>query len=166
MTPLRLTTTFVASLSFIIALLASGMTQAQPPAIPLDLKVLSSTVWLTTKVYVEGAPEKDVKADYMGVVGLSQWDTDRNRYEFFDPITRASKLKTGGGGYFFVTGDQKEHVLVPDTGAVRVLPRRLEKLTAAEFTYSREVPEKMVPGNPPVRIYVVHTPYVGPAIQP
>ena len=156
----------VSGLCIAIGLLAASPSRAQTPDSVSAAKALSSTLWLTTKVYLEGAPEHDVQADYMGVVGLSRWDSARSRYEFFDPATGVSRLKAGGGGYFFITGDGKHHVLVPDAGAVRVLPRRLEKLTTAEFTYSREVPRKMVQGNPPVRIYVVHTPYTGPFNPP
>ena len=46
-------------------------------------ELASSPRWLTTKVYIEGAPETDVKAKYPGVVGISTWDPERNRYEFF-----------------------------------------------------------------------------------
>ncbi len=122
----------------------------------------SSPQWLTTKVYIEGAPDKDVKASYPGVVGISMWDPQRNRYEFFYTDTGRSKYADGGGGYFMVTGDKKTHILVPDVGPTKTIVRRLEKLDTSEFTYSREVPRDMVATNPPVRIYVVHAPYKGP----
>jgi len=121
----------------------------------------SSPRWLTTKVYVDGAPDHDVKAKYPGVVGISTWDPDRNRYEFFYTDTGESKYNNGGGGYFFITGDQKQHVLVPDKGPTRTIVRRLETLNDQEFTYSREVPRDMVANNPMVRIHVVHAPYTG-----
>lgn len=122
----------------------------------------SSPQWLTTKVYIEGAPEVDVKEKYPGAVGISMWDPERNRYEFFYTDTGQSKYDAGGGGYFLVTGDKKNHILVPDTGSVKTMVRRLEKLNNEEFTYSREVPRDMVETNAPVRIYVVHAPYTGP----
>lgn len=124
-------------------------------------QLASSPRWLTTKVYIDGAPETDVKAKYPGVVGISTWDPDRNRYEFFYTDTGESKYNNGGGGYFFITGDQKQHVLVPDRGPVKTIVRRLEKLNDREFTYSREVPRDMIETNPPVRIHVVHAPYTG-----
>lgn len=122
----------------------------------------ASPQWLTTKVYIEGAPEQDVKASYPGVVGISMWDPQRNRYEFFYTDTGQSKYADGGGGYFLVSGDRKTHVLIPDKGPNRTIVRRLEKLDNREFTYSREVPRDMVATNPLVRIYVVHAPYNGP----
>lgn len=37
-----------------------------------DIRQLASSPrWLTTKVYIDGAPETDVKAKYPGVVGIS-----------------------------------------------------------------------------------------------
>ncbi|WP_426155227.1 DUF4822 domain-containing protein [Pseudomonas sp. TSRC2-2] len=127
-----------------------------------DIRELgSSPRWLTTKVYVEGAPQTDVKEKYPGVVGISTWDPETNRYEFFYTDTGESKYKNGGGGYFFVTGDQKKHVLVPDIGPTKSIVRRLETLNKNEFTYSREVPRDMIESNPPVRIHVVHAPYTG-----
>ncbi|MBX7276979.1 DUF4822 domain-containing protein [Pseudomonas sp. ERGC3:05] len=134
--------------------------QAEPER---DIRALaSSPQWLTTKVYIEGAPEKDVKANYPGVVGISMWDPQRNRYEFFYTDTGRSKYADGGGGYFLVTGDRKTHILVPDAGPTRTVVRRLEKLDSSEFTYSREVPRDMLANQPTVRIYVVHAPYNGP----
>ncbi|SDT26246.1 protein of unknown function [Pseudomonas sp. Z003-0.4C(8344-21)] len=124
-------------------------------------QLASSPRWLTTKVYIDGAPETDVKAKYPGVVGISTWDPERNRYEFFYTDTGESKYNNGGGGYFFVTGDQKQHVLVPDMGPIKTIVRRLETLNDQEFTYSREVPRDMIETNPPVRIHVVHAPYTG-----
>lgn len=52
----------------------------------------SSPQWLTTRVYIEGAPEQDVKASYPGVVGISMWDPQRNRYKFFLHRHRAIKI--------------------------------------------------------------------------
>ncbi|TMU79019.1 DUF4822 domain-containing protein [Pseudomonas fluorescens] len=124
-------------------------------------ELASSPRWLTTKVYIDGAPETDVKAKYPGVVGISTWDPERNRYEFFYTDTGESKYNNGGGGYFFVTGDQKKHILVPDIGPTKTFVRRLETLNNREFTYSREVPRDMVDNNPLVRIHVVHAPYTG-----
>ena len=95
------------------------------------------------------------------MVGISTWDPERNRYEFFYTDTGESKYDNGGGGYFFVTGDQKSHILVPDVGPTKTVVRRLEKLNPNEFTYSREVPRDMIANNPLVRIYVVHAPYTG-----
>ncbi|WP_242206415.1 MULTISPECIES: DUF4822 domain-containing protein [unclassified Pseudomonas] len=124
-------------------------------------QLASSPRWLTTKVYVDGAPEIDVKAKYPGVVGISTWDPERNRYEFFYADTGESKYNKGGGGYFFVTGDQQQHILVPDVGPTKTVVRRLETLNDREFTYSREVPRDMTDNNPVVRIHVVHEPYTG-----
>ena len=127
-----------------------------------DVRALASSPrWLTTKVYIEGAPQTDVKANYPGVVGISTWDSERNRYEFFYADTGESKYHNGGGGYFFVTGDYKTHILVPDIGPTKTVVRKLETLNRSEFTYSREVPRDMVANNPLVRIYVVHSPYTG-----
>lgn len=127
-----------------------------------DIRQLASSPrWLTTKVYIDGAPETDVKAKYPGVVGISTWDPERNRYEFFYTDTGESKYNNGGGGYFFITGDQKQHVLVPDMGPIKTIVRRLETLNDREFTYSREVPRDMIETNAPVRIHVVHAPYTG-----
>ncbi|MGE1156459.1 DUF4822 domain-containing protein [Pseudomonas kitaguniensis] len=152
----------------VAGLLISGVfslpnSYATPVAPEPDIYALaSSQQWLTTKVYVEGAPETDVKANYPGVVGISMWDPQRNRYEFFYTDTGLSKHANGGGGYFLVTGDKKTHILVPDIGPNRTIVRRLEKLDNSEFTYSREVPRDMVANQPLVRIYVVHAPYDGP----
>ncbi|MBK3445698.1 MULTISPECIES: DUF4822 domain-containing protein [Pseudomonas] len=144
-------------------LLGAPATYAKPVEPDADIRALaSSPQWLTTKVYIEGEPENDVKAQYPGVVGISMWDPQRNRYEFFYTDTGRSKHPDGGGGYFLVTGDKQTHILVPDLGPHRTIVRRLEKLDSTEFTYSREVPRDMVATNPPVRIYVVHAPYTGP----
>ena len=157
----RLTIVFAGLL--ITGLFNSSESYAKPAAPEPDVFALaSSPQWLTTKVYIEGEPDKDVKASYPGVVGLSMWDPQRNRYEFFYTDTGRSKYADGGGGYFLVTGDKKTHILVPDVGPNRSVVRRLEKLDNSEFTYSREVPRDMVSTNPPVRIYVVHAPYTGP----
>ena len=43
-----------------------------------------------------------------------------------------------------------------------MIARRLEALNDAEFVYTRVVPERMIEGNPPVKIWVVHNPYHGP----
>lgn len=59
-------------------------------------ELASSPRWLTTKVYLDGAPETDVKAKYPGVVGISTWDPERNRYEFFYTDTGESKYNNGG----------------------------------------------------------------------
>jgi hypothetical protein len=48
-----------------------------------------------SKVYIEGAPQTDVKANYPGVVGISTWDPERNRYEFFYTDTGKSKYDNG-----------------------------------------------------------------------
>jgi hypothetical protein len=64
-----------------------------------------------------------------------------------------------------VSRNQKQSdplVLVLDGGKAKALVRRLEKLNAEGFTYSREMPRNRVAINPAVRIYVVHTPYPGP----
>ena len=98
-------------------ILATGMlsplaSQAQPAVENYDASALgTSPRWLTTKVYIEGAPEIDVKDKYPGVVGISAWDPERNRYEFFYTDTGLSKYDNGGGGYFMVTGDRKNHIL-------------------------------------------------------
>ncbi|MBK3478954.1 DUF4822 domain-containing protein [Pseudomonas sp. MF6751] len=149
-------------------ILATGMlsplaSQAQPAVENSDASALgTSPRWLTTKVYIEGAPDVDVKEKYPGVVGISMWDPERNRYEFFYTDTGQSKYEHGGGGYFMVTGDRKTHILVPEKGPYRSIVRRLETLNNREFTYSREVPRDMVATNENVRIYVVHAPYKGP----
>ncbi|AZE83744.1 hypothetical protein C4J98_2331 [Pseudomonas orientalis] len=136
--------------------------QAQIAAENSDASALgTSPRWLTTKVYIEGAPDIDVKDKYPGVVGISHWDPERNRYEFFYTDSGLSKYDNGGGGYFMVTGDRKNHILIPDKGATRIITRKLETLNDQEFTYSREVPRDMIDSNPPVRIYVVHAPYTG-----
>ncbi|WP_405124126.1 DUF4822 domain-containing protein [Pseudomonas sp. M20] len=124
-------------------------------------ELASSPRWLTTRVYIDGAPETDVKAKYPDVVGISTWDPERNRYEFFYADTGESKYSKGGGGYFFVTGDQKQHVLVPDIGPTKTIVRQLETMNSVEFTYSREVPRDMMENNSLVRIHVVHAPYTG-----
>lgn len=153
----------IASTCFLLAaLLCAPGSFAQPNPGAVDILALASSPrWLTTKVYIEGEPQTDVKADYSEVVGISTWDLETNRYEFFDAVTGVSKYNKGGGGYFFVTGDQKHHILVPEFGPIKTVVRRLEALNKTEFTYSREVPRDMVENNPPVRIHVVHTPYKG-----
>ncbi len=157
----RLTIVFAGLL--ITGILSSPESYAKPAQPEPDIRALaSSPQWLTTKVYIEGEPDTDVKANYPGVVGISMWDPQRNRYEFFYTDTGRSKYADGGGGYFLVTGDKQTHILVPDVGPTRTIVRRLEKLDSSEFTYSREVPRDMVSTNPPVRIYVVHAPYTGP----
>jgi hypothetical protein len=148
---------------FLFGLLTPLTSHAQPVKAQADIRALaSSPQWLTTNVYIEGAPEVDVKDKYPGVVGISMWDPERNRYEFFYTDTGQSKYDNGGGGYFLVTGDKKNHILVPDKGQIRTVVRRLEVLNNKEFTYSREVPRDMVATNENVRIYVVHAPYTGP----
>ncbi|MGR3885765.1 DUF4822 domain-containing protein [Pseudomonas sp. 1152_12] len=159
---MRLLTTAFAGL-LLTGILSSSETYARQGEHGSDVYALaSSPQWLTTKVYIEGEPEKDVKANYPGVVGISMWDPQRNRYEFFHTDTGLSKYADGGGGYFLVTGDKQTHILVPDIGPTKTVVRRLEKLDKSEFTYSREVPRDMVASNPLVRIYVVHAPYAGP----
>lgn len=144
------------------ALLFSTGSMAQANTATADIQALaSSPQWLTTNVYIDGAPETDVKANYPGVVGISTWDPQRNRYEFFYTDSGESKYPHGGGGFFFVTGDKQSHVLVPDLGSTKTVVRRLETLNENEFTYSREVPRDMVETNPLVRIHVVHAPYTG-----
>ncbi|WP_104912160.1 DUF4822 domain-containing protein [Pseudomonas sp. LG1D9] len=146
---------------FLVTLLTPLASQAQPTI--ADIRAFaSSPQWLTTKVYIEGTPQVDVKDKYPGVVGISMWDPERNRYEFFYADTGLSKYDNGGGGYFLVTGDKKTHILIPDKGPTRTVVRRLEALNNEEFTYSREVPRDMVESNEKVRIYVVHAPYKGP----
>ncbi len=125
----------------------------------IDPEALGKTPWLTTEVRREDRPDVNVKDDYLGVVGLSLWDTGNNRYEFFDTETGASKLAHGGGGYYFVTGNKRHHILVPEGGGV--VKRRLEVLDDAEFAYTRVVPERLIEGNPLVTIRVVHRPYRG-----
>lgn len=148
---------------FLVGLFGSGNSYANPAAPERDIQSMaSSPQWLTTKVYIEGEPDNDVKANYPGVVGISMWDPQRNRYEFFYTDTGLSKYANGGGGYFLVTGDRQTQILVPDVGPLKTIVRRLERLDNQEFTYSREVPRDMVASNPPVRIYVVHEPYIGP----
>lgn len=155
------------SLLFTAALLAGLLNpllgHAQPTGEYSDIRAFgTSPQWLTTKVYIEGTPDIDVKDKYPGVVGISMWDPETNRYEFFYTDTGLSKYDHGGGGYFMVTGDRKTHILVPDKGPHRTIVRRLEALNNQEFTYSREVPQDMVETNKHVRIYVVHAPYKGP----
>lgn len=138
---------------------------AQQTHITANIQDLASSPrWQTTKVYIEGAPQTDVKEKYPGVVGISTWDPQRNRYEFFYSDTGESKYNHGGGGYFFLTGDQNTHILVPDKGPIKTVVRRLETLNQHEFTYSREVPRDMENNNPLVRIHVVHTPYTGTVV--
>lgn len=154
--------TIVSTGLLLAALLCPLASVAQQAPATADVRDLASSPrWLTSKVYLEGAPQTDVKANYPGVVGLSTWDPERNRYEFFYTDTGESKYNNGGGGYFFVTGDYKTHILVPDIGPTKTVVRRLETLNRSEFTYSREVPRDMKANNPLVRIYVVHTPYTG-----
>lgn len=144
------------------ALLCPLSSFAQQPPATADIQELASSArWLTTKVYIEGAPQTDVKDHYPGVVGISTWDPKQNRYEFFYTDTGESKYSNGGGGYFFITGDHKTHILVPDVGPTKTVVRRLETLNRSEFTYSREVPHHTGKDSPPVRIYVVHAPYTG-----
>ncbi|MDB5993134.1 MAG: S-layer protein [Pseudomonas sp.] len=154
--------TAITTCLLLAALLCPPASFAQQAPATVDVRELASSPrWLTSKVYIEGAPQTDIKVKYPGVVGISTWDTKRNRYEFFYTDTGESKYNEGGGGYYFITGDYKTHVLVPDIGPTKTVVRRLEKLNQDEFTYSREVPRDMVAGNPLVRIYVVHTPYTG-----
>ena len=154
---------FVLTGLFLFGLFKPSESYATPTEPQRDVQALaSSPQWLTTKVYIEGAPQVDVKANYPGVVGISMWDPQGNRYEFFYTDTGLSKYTNGGGGYFLVTGDKQTQILVPDVGPLKTIVRRLERLDNKEFTYSREVPRDMVASNPPVRIYVVHEPYIGP----
>lgn len=156
------TITTISTCLLLAALLCPPASFAQQAPATVDIRELASSPrWLTTKVYIEGAPQTDVKAKYPGVVGISTWDSERNRYEFFYTDTGESKYNDGGGGFYFITGDHKTHVLVPDVGPTKTVVRRMEKLNKGEFTYSREVPRDMVASNPLVRIYVVHAPYTG-----
>ena len=78
-------------------LLGAPATYAKPVEPDADIRALaSSPQWLTTKVYIEGEPENDVKAQYPGVVGISMWDPQRNRYEFFYTDTGARNTPTAG----------------------------------------------------------------------
>ena len=80
---------------FFAGLLGAPSSYAKP--VEADVRALaSSPQWLTTKVYIEGEPENDVKAKYPGVVGISMWDPQRNRYEFFYTDTGRSKHPDGG----------------------------------------------------------------------
>ena len=154
--------TLIFTAALLAGLLNPLIAQAQQTREYSDIRALgTSPRWLTTKVYIEGAPEVDVKDKYPGVVGISMWDPERNRYEFFYTDTGLSKYEQGGRGYFMVTGDRKTHILVPDKGPNRTVVRRLEALNNQEFTYSREVPRDMIETNEAVRIYVVHAPYKG-----
>jgi len=75
----RLTVVFAGLL--ITGLLCSSESYANQTASEPDVHALaSSPQWLTTKVYIEGEPDTDVKASYPGVVGISMWDPQRNRY--------------------------------------------------------------------------------------
>ena len=124
-------------------------------------EALGATRWLTTEVHIDGDLKTNVKDEYPGVVGLSLWDMQTNRYEFFDTKTGASKLAQGGAGFFFITGDRKHHVIIPDKGNGAVV-RDIQVLDETEFTYTRTVPEKLIDNRRPVKIWVVHKPYHGP----
>lgn len=101
---------------------------------------------------------------YPDVVGLSVWDACSNRFEYFDPISGASRASLGGAGYYLFTGDGQHQVTLPDRGAP--ISRRLQTLDADEFTYSRTVPRNLQAGQPEVILHVVHTPYRGPLAIP
>lgn len=123
-------------------------------------KLLADRTWLTTAVYEGQDRTRNHIARYPGVVGISIWDACSHRFEYFDPATGHSRSAHGGAGWFFFTGDRRYQHTVPDIGTP--LRRRMEVLTASEFTYSRQVPRGMREGEPVVTVHVVHTPYQGP----
>ncbi|WP_448136026.1 DUF4822 domain-containing protein [Stenotrophomonas rhizophila] len=127
---------------------------------PAQAKLLAERTWLTTAVYEGNDRTQNHIARYPGVVGISIWDACTNRFEYFDPATGRSRREQGGAGGFYFTGDRRYQYTVPDTGTP--LRRRMEVLSASEFTYSRQVPRGMREGEPLVTVHVVHTPYRGP----
>uniref|UniRef100_UPI003CC69007 DUF4822 domain-containing protein n=1 Tax=Pseudomonas paraveronii TaxID=3040598 RepID=UPI003CC69007 len=144
---------------FLVGFLSPLASHGQSMNTKADVQALaSSPQWLTTKVYIEGHPEVDVKDKYPGVVGISMWDPMRNRYECFYADTGQSKYDHGGGGYVLVTGDQKNHILLPDKGPIRTVVRRLETLNNAECTYSRDGSRELDETNETVDTNVVQVP--------
>lgn len=144
-----------------IPLLLSFSTSIITPAVLAKQKeiypdALPSNVWQTTAVYEAQNMSLNVIDKYPGVVGVSIWDANTNRFEYFDPTDWTTRAKNGGAGYFLITGNKREQINFFDNGVV--LARTLEKLTPNEFTYSRTVPREMKSGAPDVTIFVVHTP--------
>ena len=64
---------------FFAGLLGAPSSYAKP--VEADVRALaSSPQWLTTKVYIEGEPENDVKAKYPGVAGaVISWSLATSR---------------------------------------------------------------------------------------
>lgn len=144
----------------LLLLLAHATTSSACATASAQATLLADRTWLTTAVYEGHDRTQNHIARYPGVVGISIWDACSNRFEYFDPATGRSRGEHGGAGWFFFTGDRRYQHTVPDAGTP--LRRRMEVLTASEFTYSRQVPRGMREGAPLVTVYVVHTPYAGP----
>lgn len=152
-----------ASIALSVLLILPDLCTAAPPRCdamnPHDA-AMAGKAWLTTAVHVDGDRRVDVSRQYPAVVGISVWDPCRNRFEYFDPVTGASRAAQGGSGHFLFTSEGRYQITLPDHAAP--IQRRIEVLTGREFTYSRQVPEGMKPGAPMRVIHVVHTPYDGP----
>ncbi len=153
---------FIALCSLPLLASAHDHTSACHPA--PAARTLASTVWQTTAVYVGNDRSSNQLENYGGVVGLSLWNACSNRYEFFNTEDGSSYAPQGGNGDFLVTGDGRELVLMPPAGPAQ--RSRVETLTTSEYTYSRQVPKNLQPGQPMVTIHVVHTPYRGPLKLP
>lgn len=153
----------IAILVLTISLIQPGVSIASSPGCdamnPYDA-ALTGKAWLTTAVHENGDRRVDVSHKYPAVVGISVWDACRNRFEYFDPRTGASRAHQGGSGYFLFTGQGRYQVTLPDHAPP--IKRQIEVLDAHEFTYSRQVREGMTPASPLRVIHVVHTPYEGP----
>lgn len=149
-------------LLLLLSLALSAPAAAASPGVDpaSQARLLAARTWITTAVYEDDDVDNDKAAMYPGVVGISRWDADSNRFEYFDPSNGKSRRAQGGGGWFFFTGDARHQVTVPDNGVP--LPRRMQVLDAETFTYSRRVPRGMQPGQPMVTLHVVHKPYTGP----
>lgn len=139
--------------------MTSGAIACTVASAKIDPELLTSGIWATTGVYEEHDCSKNVIDKYPDVVGISSWDKDSNRFEYFNPETGKSRRSLGGAGYFFITGDKTKQINVFDSGTILV--RTLEELSPEAFTYSRMVPQGMQQQNPQVKIFVVHTPYKG-----
>jgi len=144
----------------LLLLFAQASTVPACPGASEQARQLAERTWITTAVYEGDDRSRNQVARYPGVVGISLWDACSNRFEYFDPATGRSRAEHGGAGWFFFTGDRRHQHTVPDAGTP--LRRRVEVLTASEFTYSRQVPHGMREGAPLVTVHVVHTPYAGP----
>lgn len=113
-------------------------------------QILTSTNWQGTRVY--DSENNDLTDANLNFIGLSKYNAETSRYEFFDKTTKESR---GDYGVFFITNDGKNRVLISEsTGNQAVV--EITELTEDMFTYKRM--GKDANGND-IEVFVDHIPY-------